>query len=199
MTNKKLILLSALIVLVITISGICYFLLRDQSAQIPNDLSFQTIEEENYDFWEGNKKLKLIEFIYTHCPDVCPTTTQKMVLLKNDLIQSGVYGSKVELITVTIDPYRDTKEVMTDYAKAFDAYNDENWHFLIGDSTTTKTLANTFQFLYNDPGNGFFTHTTFTYLVDENNHFVSKFPMGEDFNKDKVFETIMNESENIRK
>jgi len=61
-----------------------------------------------------------------------------MVLLKNDLIQSGVYSSKVEFITVTIDPYRDAEDVMTHYANAFDAYDDENWHFFIGDFTTTE-------------------------------------------------------------
>lgn len=51
--------------MIITISGISYFILRDQTAQIPDDLTFQTIEEKDYDFGEPNKKLKLIEFMYT--------------------------------------------------------------------------------------------------------------------------------------
>lgn len=197
MNSKKIIFLSAIIVFIITVSGISYFIWRDQSSQIPDSLIFQTSENNEYRFDQSNKKLKLIEFMYTHCPDVCPTTTQKMVLLKNDLIESGIYGKKVEFISVTIDPYRDTVDVMADYAKAFNAHHDQHWHFLTGDSKNTKALADTFNFLYNDPGNGFYTHTTFTYLVDENNQFVSKFPMGEEFNKEKVFQTIMDESEDL--
>jgi len=197
---KKIYLICGLIVIIGIASGISFFLIRDASAKIPEDITLVTQEKEPYRFGDKKRTLKLVEFIYTHCPDVCPTTTQKMKLLKQDLEAKGVYGEKVQFLTVTIDPYRDTPDVMQKYMDSFEIENDGNWIMLTGDPTkikeeqlTIKELADTFQFQYRDPGNGFFVHTTFTYLVDENNKFIKKFPMGEEFNKDDVYNKIMKE------
>lgn len=197
---KKIYIICALIVILGIASGISFFLIRDASAQIPKDITLMTQENAPYRFGDEKKTLKLVEFIYTHCPDVCPTTTQKMKLLKQDLEAEGVYGENVQFLTVTIDPYRDTPEVMQKYMEAFEIENDGNWIMLTGDpdkvkeeQLVVKELADTFQFQYRDPGNGFFVHTTFTYLVDENNKYIKKFPMGVEFNKDEVFDKIMKE------
>ncbi|MGM0899606.1 MAG: SCO family protein [Bacillota bacterium] len=197
---KKIYIICALIVVIGIASGISFFLIRDASAQIPEDITLMTQENAPYRFGDEKETLKLVEFIYTHCPDVCPTTTQKMKLLKQDLEAEGVYGENVQFLTVTIDPYRDTPEVMQKYMEAFEIENDGNWIMLTGDpdkvkeeQLVIKELADTFQFQYRDPGNGFFVHTTFTYLIDENNKYIKKFPMGEEFNKDEVYDKIMKE------
>jgi len=197
---KKIYIISALIVLIGISSGISYFLIRDANAKIPDDITLVTMEDKNYTFGEQTETIKLVEFIYTHCPDICPTTTQKMNLLRKDLIKEGVYGDKVQFVTVTIDPYRDTPEVLRSYMENFGLENDGNWIFLTGDASNTleeqqkiKQVADTFKFQYRDPGNGFYVHSTFTYLIDEENRFIEKFPMGEDFDKDKVFKSIMDE------
>ena len=197
---KKIYIISSLIVLIGITAGISYFLIRDANAKIPDDITLVTMEEKNYTFGENTKKIKLVEFIYTHCPDICPTTTQKMNLLRKDLVQEGVFGDKVQFVTVTIDPYRDTPEVLRTYMDTFGLENDGNWIFLTGDKANIleeqqkiKQVADTFKFQYRDPGNGFYVHSTFTYLIDENNQFIKKFPMGEEFDKEKVFKSIMDE------
>ncbi len=197
---KKIYLICGLIVVLGIATGISFFIIRDASAQIPEDITLVTHENESYRFGEEKETLKLVEFIYTHCPDICPTTTQKMKLLKQDLEAEGVYGKNVQFLTVTIDPSRDTPEVMQRYMESFEIENDGNWLMLTGDPNnlkeeqqTIRELAETFQFQYRDPGNGFFVHTTFTYLIDENNKFIKKFPMGEDFNKNEVYSKIMKE------
>lgn len=197
---KKIYLICGLIVVLGIATGISFFIIRDASAQIPEDITLVTHENESYRFGEEKETLKLVEFIYTHCPDICPTTTQKMKLLKQDLEAEGVYGKNVQFLTVTIDPSRDTPEVMQRYMESFEIENDGNWLMLTGDPNnlkeeqqTIRKLAETFQFQYRDPGNGFFVHTTFTYLIDENNKFIKKFPMGEDFNKNEVYSKIMKE------
>lgn len=197
---KKIYILCSLIILIGITAGISYFLIRDAQAKVPEGITLVTMDNKNYTFGEEPKTLKLVEFIYTHCPDICPTTTQKMNLLRNDLIKEGIYGDKVQFLTVTIDPYRDTPEVLRNYMDNFGLENDGNWLFLTGDKANTleeqrkiKQVADTFKFQYRDPGNGFYVHSTFTYLVDENNKFIKKFPMGEDFNKEKVFNSIMEE------
>jgi protein SCO1 len=197
---KKIYLISALIVFIGIASGISFFLIRDANAQIPENITLVTQDGESYHFGDSDKKLKLVEFIYTHCPDICPTTTHKMNLLKQDLINVGVFGEKVQYITLTIDPYRDKPEVLRNYMEAFEIENDGNWILLTGDPENTlveqkkiREVADTFQFQYRDPGNGFYVHSAFTYLIDENNKFIKKFPMGEEFDKDAVFDKIMSE------
>jgi len=61
-------------------------------------------------------KLMLILFGYTMCPDVCPTGLQTMSVVMDSL---GKQADWVQPIFITIDPERDTPEVMKDYASAF--------------------------------------------------------------------------------
>lgn len=197
---KKVYLISGLAVFFLIACGISFFLIRDANTKIPDDITLINQNGDSYNISEEKSKLKLVEFIYTHCPDICPTTTQKMVKLQSDLEKNGVFGQKIEFITITIDPYRDTPEVLQDYMKGFEIDNSNNWIFLTGNKNNIKAdqkkireLADSLQFQYKDPGNGQFVHTSFTYLLDENNKFIEKFPMGEEFDKEEVYEKIMKE------
>ncbi|QED47856.1 SCO family protein [Cytobacillus dafuensis] len=197
---KKVYIICGIIVFLGISAGISFFIVRDMTSKIPDDTTLVTMNNEVYDFSKSNKKVKLVEFMYTHCPDICPTTTQKMKLLKNDLEKEGVFGKEVEFLTISIDPYRDTPEEMLKYMNTFEIEDDGNWTMLTGDPNNIKKdqeeireLAETFQFQYRDPGDGFFVHSTFVYLLDENNKFIKRFPMGEDFNKDDIFKKIMSE------
>lgn len=200
MFMKKIYMICSIIVIVGITAGISFFLIRDANATIPDDIVLTTVNNESFDFSKTEKKIKLVEFMYTHCPDICPTTTLKMNQLKKDLEEEGVFGDKIQFLTVTIDPFRDTPKVMKSHMSHFEIVDDGNWLFLTGDPSNIKEdqkdierLANTFQFQYRDPGDGFYVHSTFLFLVDENNKFIKKFPMGEDFNREDVFNKIMKE------
>jgi protein SCO1/2 len=56
-------------------------------------------------------------FGYTFCPDICPTTLADLSVWLQEL---GPYGDRLHVYFVTIDPARDTKEVLADYLQAFD-------------------------------------------------------------------------------
>ena len=196
---KKIYLICGLAIFLGIAGGISFFLIRDANAEIPAEVSLINQNGTTYNFGKDHTKLKLIEFIYTHCPDICPTTTQKMVALKKDLEKSGVYGKEIEFLTITIDPYRDTPEILQEYMQGFGINNDKNWKFLTvnkqnikEDQEQIQKVTDALQFQYKDPGNGQFVHSTFTYLVNQDNNFIAKFPMGKDFNKKEVYETIMN-------
>jgi protein SCO1 len=63
-------------------------------------------------------KWLLVYFGYTHCPDACPTTLNNIALALRDL---GKKSDEVRPVFITIDPERDTPQVMKDYVTAFDA------------------------------------------------------------------------------
>ena len=60
----------------------------------------------------------LVFFGYTFCPDTCPTTLSHVALSLQEL---GVDAAKVQPIFITVDPARDTTEVMGQYTEAFDS------------------------------------------------------------------------------
>lgn len=178
--------------------GISYFLIRDASAKIPGNITLMNQDNQQVTLRKDHTKFKLIEFIYTHCPDICPTTTQKMKILQKDLQKKGVYGKEIEFITITIDPYRDTPSTLKNYMRGFGIKDDGSWIFLTGnpynikqEQSKVREVANALQFQYKDPGNGQFIHSTFTYLVDQNNKFITKFPMGQEFKEQEVYKTIL--------
>ncbi len=195
---KKIYIICGVVVAIGIIAGISFFIIRDQTSVIPENIELVTMNNEQYKFSESEKKMKVVEFMYTNCPDICPTTTLKMNMLKKDLQDAGVFGDKIQFLTITIDPYRDTPEELIKYMKNFEVEDDRNWIFLTGDQKNIKRdikqieeLAGTFQFQFRDPGDGFFIHSTFVYLLDENNRFIKRFPMGEEFNRKEIFDKIM--------
>lgn len=59
----------------------------------------------------------LVFFGFTHCPDICPTKLQEMSEVFTKL---GPKGAKVRALFVTVDPERDTPDVMKSYVSSFD-------------------------------------------------------------------------------
>jgi protein SCO1 len=61
-------------------------------------------------------KVVVVSFGYTHCPDVCPMTLSN---LAKAVRQLGDNGSRVQVLFVTVDPERDTPQVLGEYVPAF--------------------------------------------------------------------------------
>lgn len=62
-------------------------------------------------------KVVVLFFGYTHCPDVCPTT---MSDLKQTMKLLGSQSDAVQVLFVTVDPERDTQEVLAQFVPSFD-------------------------------------------------------------------------------
>lgn len=62
-------------------------------------------------------KVVVLFFGFAQCPDVCPTTMAELVQVKQQL---GADADKLQVLFVTVDPARDTAEVMKAYTSAFD-------------------------------------------------------------------------------
>ena len=78
-------------------------------------LTDHTGKKRNLSDFKG--KVVALFFGYTHCPDVCPTT---MYDLKNAMKLLGEQSDQVQVLFVTVDPQRDTQEVLAQFVPAFD-------------------------------------------------------------------------------
>lgn len=63
-------------------------------------------------------KVVVVFFGYTHCPDVCPTTLSELAGIKKAL---GSEAERLQVIFITLDPQRDTPELMAGFVPAFDS------------------------------------------------------------------------------
>lgn len=113
---------------------------------------------------EFKGKVVVVFFGFTQCPDVCPTTMAELAEVKRSL---GADGDKVQGIFVTVDPERDTPELL----KAYVANFDPGFVALRGTPEETKAAAREFKVFYNKvPGKteGAYSvdHTAGSYLFD---------------------------------
>ncbi|HWW06071.1 MAG TPA: SCO family protein [Collimonas sp.] len=113
-------------------------------------------------------KAVLVFFGYTQCPDVCPTT---MVEMANVMKEMGPLASKVQVLFVTVDPERDTQELLSKYVPAFDP----SFVGLYGDQAATDKVAKEFRVFYQKvpgktPGSYTMDHTAGSYVFDPEGH-----------------------------
>lgn len=159
---------------------------------LPENLVLQTYRGNEFSFDELTPKVRLIEFMYTQCPDICPNTTHQMRQLRDELVELDAFGNKVEFLTITFDPVTDTPDILSVYAKTFEMNKTDGWHLLTGTKEEVRALTDTFGFQFRDPGTGEFVHTSATYLLDENNQVIQVYGMGEkDFDKEAIYKKIL--------
>ena len=110
-------------------------------------------------------KAVVIFFGYTQCPDVCPTTMGELVQVKQAL---GAEGDKLQVLFISVDPERDTPEVL----KAYMANFDPGFVALYADSPAKlAALARDFKVFYQrvdrkDSPNYTVDHTAASYVYD---------------------------------
>lgn len=109
-------------------------------------------------------KAVVMFFGYTQCPDVCPTT---MVELAQVMKMLGSDADKVQVLFVTLDPERDTAQVMGKYVPAFDP----RFIGLRGDQAETEKVAKDFKVFYKKvpgetPGSYTMDHMAGTFVFD---------------------------------
>lgn len=83
--------------------------------------------------FEENAKVKLVYFFFASCPDACPISTQILKGVQDQLKTKKIFEKDVEMFSISIDPIRDTPEVLEKYAEMFGA-DDKGWHFLRPDT-----------------------------------------------------------------
>jgi len=111
-----------------------------------------------------NGKIVVVFFGFTQCPDVCPSTLAELAQAKKNL---GADGDKVQGVFITIDPARDTPEVLKGYVTSFDPA----FIALRGSPEQTASTAKDFKVYYakvpgKTEGSYSMDHTAGSYVFD---------------------------------
>ena len=130
------------------------FTLNDQSNQV-------------FRFSKQDGRVRLVSFIFTTCSGSCPATTSRMVGVQQDLSRRGhLKDRRVQLLSITLDPARDTAEKLRDYMKLYDA-DPANWTFLTGSVDQVNKTVAAWGMWAKPAANGQLDHPSRIFLVDK--------------------------------
>jgi protein SCO1/2 len=109
-------------------------------------------------------KAVVVFFGYTQCPDVCPAT---LATLAEAMKRLGPDADRVQVLFITVDPERDTPELLSQYVPAFD----RRFLGLRGDAAATARTAKEFKVIYKKvpgptPGSYTMDHSAGSYVFD---------------------------------
>lgn len=109
-------------------------------------------------------KVVVLAFGFTHCPDICPTTLSELKAVKEKL---GSDAARLQVLFMTLDPERDTPQVLAKYVPAFDA----GFLGLSGDAEATARTAKEFKVFFQKvpgkrPGEYAVDHSAASYVFD---------------------------------
>lgn len=114
-----------------------------------------------------NDKVTLVFFGFTQCPDVCPASLSEV---HNALAQLGEQAADVQVLMITVDPERDSPEVLKAYLDAFSDGVPTEFLGLTGDPAQIKAAAQAFRAYYakvpTPDGSYTMDHSASYYLFD---------------------------------
>jgi protein SCO1/2 len=121
-------------------------------------------------------KVVAVFFGYIHCPDVCPTTLADFSLA---LQQLGPQAERVQVIFVTVDPHRDTPDLLKQFVPAFNP----GFLGMYTDEETLKQLAHEYKVVYQKTAvkgvdDYLIDHSAGTYIYDPQGHLRLLIPYG---------------------
>ncbi|MZR29087.1 SCO family protein [Sneathiella litorea] len=133
--------------------------------------SGETVTDEDF-----KGKFLLIFFGFTNCPDVCPTEMQTISLAMEEL---GDDADEVVPAFITVDPERDTPEIMAEFVSAFHP----SLVGLTGEVADIKDVVKKYRVYAqkqdnDDPDYYLVDHTSFTYLMGRDGELITVFSFG---------------------
>jgi protein SCO1 len=104
----------------------------------------------------------VLTFLYTHCPDECPLTAEKLRMAANQL---GAQAGKVAWIAVSVDPTGDTPTTASAFVHAHGL--EGRLHYLLGSQAQLAPVWNAYHVSVVPSANGEIAHTLVVYLIDQ--------------------------------
>jgi protein SCO1 len=108
-------------------------------------------------------KVVAVTFIFTLCTATCPVLTPMMSFVQDRL--GADFGAKIAFVSITVDPERDTPEVLKEYARAFGA-NLAGWSFVTGTPDAIRDVTHRYGVYASKTENSDVDHTFLTSIID---------------------------------
>lgn len=165
---------------------------QQSASRVPIGGPFRLTSHEGRPFTDQDLKGKpfAVFFGFTHCPEVCPTTLYD---LTQDLEALGSDADRLTVAFITVDPARDTPELMKTYLSSFDP----RIVGLTGTEDEIAAVAKAYKVYYRKvPTDSDYTmdHTASLFLMDSKGDFygTSSFQESEDIRRSKLKQLIRN-------
>jgi protein SCO1/2 len=130
------------------------------------DFTLNTQDNKPLRFADLKGKVVLVSFIFTTCNGTCPATTHRMGQVQDELKTRGMLKEdRVRLLSITLDPARDTSEVLRRYAGLYDA-DTASWSFLAGPAGDVEKTITAWGMWTKPAANGQLDHPSRVFLVD---------------------------------
>ena len=111
-------------------------------------------------------KVLLVSFVFTTCSGSCSATTHRMGQVQQALKERGLLkGDRVRLVSITLDPARDTPAVLSRYMRLYDA-DPASWSFLTGKPEQVEKVIKDWGMWTKPAANGQLDHPSRVFLVD---------------------------------
>ncbi|MBU8878941.1 SCO family protein [Bacillus sp. FJAT-29790] len=154
------------------------------------DFTFTDQNNNSFGLADLKGKIWVADFIFTNCEDVCMPMTANMVKLQQMVKDKEL--KNVEFVSFSVDPAVDTPEVLTAYAKQYNA-DTTNWHFLTGFKQVEieKFGMDYFKTIIKKPQTGDqVIHQTYFYLIDQEGKIMKVYPGLADIPFDEILKDI---------
>jgi protein SCO1/2 len=109
-------------------------------------------------------KVVAVTFIYTSCTSTCPVLTPMMSFVQDQLGRD--FGRNIVFVSITVDPERDSPQVLKEYATSFGA-NLSGWSFLTGSPAAIRDVTRRYGVVASKNISGDVDHTFLTSIVDQ--------------------------------
>jgi protein SCO1/2 len=162
---RRLLAAVAVLMLAACTSGGPTFLASDVTgSSFGHDFALQDPSGKERTLEDFRGKAVVVFFGYTQCPDVCPTTLATLAQAMKEL---GPDADRVQVLFITVDPDRDTPDLLSKYVPSFDP----RFLGLRGDADATARTAKEFKVIYQKvpgptPGSYTMDHSAGSYVFD---------------------------------
>ncbi len=110
-------------------------------------------------------KAVVVSFVYTTCSGTCPATTLHLTQVQEALGKAGLWGKQVHFVSISLDPARDTPEVLAAYARNYGA-DLAAWHFVTGHPDRVAAVIAAWGMWTKVGPSGVLDHPSRIFLVD---------------------------------
>lgn len=138
-------------------------------AVIQTPADFVLVDQDGKPFRSRDMRgrLMLVSFVFTTCNGTCPATTHRMFQVQDELKKRGLLQEgAVRLVSISLDPARDTPQVLRDYAKLYDA-DLASWSFVTGPLADVARTIAAWGMWVKPAANGQLDHPSRVFLVDQ--------------------------------